>query len=388
MLNILFCKWTSICEDGIEHGFNTLGHRLTIIDRLLDSVDYDTEYAGILSNTLLDRSFDCVFSVNYIPIISRVCNIHKVPYLSWTVDSPCFQLYSKTITNAYNHIFMFDRDQYNQFCNDNPSGIHHFPLGTDVDFWNSINVTEAEHKSYDCDISFIGSLYSEKCRYNQLTDLPDYISGYVNGLVDAQLSVFGYNFIADSLTDDFIKEFKSYVKWLPLGEDYNENDRKIIADTYIGYKCTEQDRIRTLNSLTNNYNVDLYTLSDTSMLPKIHNKGPADSISMMPKIIKSSKINLNFTNKPISSGLPLRIFDIMGCGGFLISNYQPEISELFEIDKDIVVYESIDDLIQKVDYYLHHEDKRMAIAKSGYNKVKTYFSYANRLKEMLDIALS
>jgi spore maturation protein CgeB len=131
--------------------------------------------------------------------------------------------------------------------------------------------------------------------------------------------------------------------------------------------------------------MDLWTLSDTKKLPKIHNRGGADSNKMMPQIIKCSKINLNLTNRPIKSGLPLRIFDLLACGGFVISNYQPEIPELFVPDEDIVLYDSIPDLLAKIEYYLAHEDERKAIARSGYEKVKKFHSYDERLKLMFEV---
>ena len=386
-MNIVFCKWTSICETGVDHGLTALGHHIIRITRLLDSVDYDMEYANLLSDTLTQNEVDCVFSVNFIPIIARVCKIHKTPYICWIVDSPCFQLYSETIIYPTNHIFIFDRDLYNKFLPLNPEGIYHYSLASDMKTWDNVHVTEADHRAYDCDISFVGSLYSEKTRYNSIAgSLPDYLQGYVSGIIDAQCNVFGYNLIRDSLTPAFVEEFKRYAKWIPLGDDYVEDDLGIVADTYIGYKCTEQDRIRTLNALAEHFSVDLYTQSDTACLKNVHVKGPADSERMMPQIMKCSKINLNLTNKPISSGLPLRCFDIMGCGGFMISNYQPEIPELFELDREVVVYTSIPELIDKVSYYLAHEEERIAIARRGYEKVKQYHSYEVKLNHILETA--
>lgn len=384
-MNIVFCKWTSICETGVDHGLAALGHHIIRITRLLDSVDYDMDYAGLLSDTLTQNEVDCVFSINFIPIIARVCKIHKTPYICWIVDSPCFQLYSETIVYPTNHIFIFDRDLYEKFRPMNPDGIYHYSLASDMETWDSVHVTEAERRAYECDISFVGSLYSEKTRYNSIADsLPDYLQGYVSGIIDAQCSLFGYNLIRESLTPEFVKEFKKYAGWVPLGDDYVEDDLGIVADTYIGYKCTEQDRIRTLNALAEHFSVDLYTQSDTTCLKNVHVKGPADSERMMPQIMKCSKINLNLTNKPISSGLPLRCFDIMGCGGFMLSNYQPEIPELFEPDYEVVVYESIPDLIDKAAYYLSHEEERMAIARRGYEKVKAFHSYEVKLKHILE----
>ena len=385
--NILFCKWTSICETGIDHGFQQLEHHIDYMTRLFENVDYDNGYLEELVATLQRKKYDCVFSVNFIPIISRVCNVFKIPYICWTVDNPCFQLYSETIKNPWNRIFMFDRSQYEKFHPQNPDCIFYMPLACDYEAWNSIKLTDEDHANYDCDISFIGSTYEEKCKYNTLETIPDYIRGYVDGIIQAQLNVYGYNFIEDSLTDEFCRDFKKVASWYPLAEDYTEDTKAIIADTYIGYKCTEQERLLTLNNISKHFNLDLYTLSDVSKLPYVHNRGGADSIRMMPKIFKCSKINLNMTNRPIRTGLPLRIFDIMGSGGFLLSNYQAEIPELFEIGKDLAVYESQEDLLNKIAYYLEHDDVRREIAKNGQEKVKRQYSYKTRLQKILELGL-
>jgi len=90
------------------------------------------------------------------------------------------------------------------------------------------------------------------------------------------------------------------------------------------------------------------------------------------------------TNKAMRSGIPLRIFDIMGCGGFLISNYQPEILDYFVPGEDIVLYDSIPDLLEKIGYYLEHDEERDIIARNGYEKVKTFHNYNQRLSIILE----
>lgn len=386
-MKILFCRWNSICETGITNAIKRLGYNLITFDKTPLSSDYDTDYLHELADIIKGApDIDCVFSVNFQPIIARGCKVFKIPYLSWTVDCPSFMLYSDTISLPTNRIFLLDRMQTEKFLPFNPDNIFHMPLGCDIPTWDSIRVTPEEHKMYDCDISFVGSLYSEKCKYNFIEkDLPDYVRGYADGLINAQLNVYGYNFIEDSLTDEFAMEFKKHAGWYSLGEDYTEDVKGIIADTYIGYKCTEQERIRTLTAISECFDMDLWTLSDTSMIPDIHNRGGADSSNMMPQIIKCSKINLNMTNRPIKTGLPLRIFDLMGAGGFVISNYQAEIPEHFIPDEDIVLYDSIPDLLDKIDYYLKHDDERRQIAKNGHDKVKEFHSYDVKLKEMLQI---
>ena len=230
-------------------------------------------------------------------------------------------------------------------------------------------------------------MYSERCVYNEIADqLPPYMRGYTDALVQAQMSVYGYNFLEDVITEEWAQEFKKYVPWKPLASDYWEDTVGIVADTYIGQKCTEQERISTFNEIGKHFDMDLWTLSDTSSIMNVNVRGGADTYFMMPKIIKCSKINLNLTNRPIKTGLPLRIFDIMGCGGFLISNYQAEIPLYFEPDRDIVLYGSREELLDKIEYYLCHDDERREIAQNGFEKVKNNFSYEKRLQIMFQMA--
>lgn len=398
-MKIIFCRWGSICEDGIGNAFARLGYNIITMDRPFESVDYDQGYLTALADLLQAHSdTSCVFTVNFQPIVARCCKVFRKPYISWTVDCPSFQLYSDTVKLPTNRIFVLDRMQWEKFSPVNPACIFHLPMGADVPTWNQVKVTAEDHKNYDCDVSFVGSLYSEKTRYNSIEkDLPERMRGFVDGLINAQLNVYGYNFLEDSITEEWAQEFKRYADWMPLAEDYTEDVKAIVADTYLGYKCTEQERIRTFNAIGSylkklndtqhtSYRFDLWTLSDTKCLQNVNCRGGADSNRMMPQIIKCSKINLNLTNRPIKTGLPLRIFDLMACGGFVLSNYQAEIPDIFIPDEDIVLYDSIPDMLGKIEYYLAHDEERETIAKNGYEKVKAYHSYDERIKMMMEIS--
>lgn len=145
-------------------------------------------------------------------------------------------------------------------------------------------------------------------------------------------------------------------------------------------------RLRYLKALSEHFNVDLYTGSDTYSMPLIHNRGFAKTNTEMPIIFHQSKINLNLTAKSIRSGLSLRIFDVLGCEGFLITNYQAELPEHFNIGEDLEAYTSLDDLMGKCEYYLSHDKERQEIAHNGFEKVKKYHTYDIRLTQMLEIA--
>lgn len=390
-MNLLFYRYGSICEPDIIDSFRYLGFTVDEDTREIYNKELQpSECIKGLSALLRQKKYSFVFSINFFPSVSDVCNILGIPYICLIVDSPVLELFSTSLANKCNKVFIFDRRLYEEFLPINPDGIFHIPLATNVrGNWGTCEKAGAKDKKrFASDISFIGSLYTEKCAYNN-TKLPAKYKGYVDGLVEAQLRIYGYNFIEDCLTDDLVDEFiKARPELANFPESMNVNVRAVIAQHFISVKTAEQERIRFLRALSDKYRVDIYTGSDTSMMPNIHNKGFAKTLTEMPIIFNQSKINLNLTAKSIRSGLSLRVFDVLGCGGFLITNYQEELPEHFNIGEDIEAYYSLDDLMDKCEYYLSHEKDRLEIAHNGFEKVKKYHTYDTRLTQMLEIAFN
>ena len=83
----------------------------------------------------------------------------------------------------------------------------------------------------------------------------------------------------------------------------------------------------------------------------------------MPLVFHESRINLNITMRPIATGLSLRLFDVCGCGGFLLTNWQEELPELYEPGVEAEYFGSKEELLDKAGYYLEHDEERAEIAR-------------------------
>uniref|UniRef100_UPI00402ACFD4 CgeB family protein n=1 Tax=[Lactobacillus] rogosae TaxID=706562 RepID=UPI00402ACFD4 len=388
-MNILFYRYGSICEPDIIASFKHLGFNITEDTReVYNKQLLPSDCIKGLNELLKQDTYSFIFSINFFPSVSDVCNIWGIPYLCLIVDSPVLELFSTSLANPCNKVFLFDRQLYNDFHHINPDGIFHIPLATNVrdNYATATMASAADRARFSSDISFIGSLYSEKCLYNQIT-LPEKMRGYVDGLIEAQLLVYGYNFIEECVTPELIEAFcKVRPELINFPDSMKVNTKAVIAQHIISVKVAEQERLRYLKALSEHFNVDLYTGSDTYSMPLIHNRGFAKTNTEMPIIFHQSKINLNLTAKSIRSGLSLRIFDVLGCEGFLITNYQAELPEHFNIGEDLEAYTSLDDLMGKCEYYLSHDKERREIAHNGFEKVKKYHTYDIRLTQMLEIA--
>jgi spore maturation protein CgeB len=105
----------------------------------------------------------------------------------------------------------------------------------------------------------------------------------------------------------------------------------------------------------------------------------------MEKVFKGSRINLNLTLRNIRSGIPLRVWDILGCGGFCLTNFQAEFLDLFQNGRELVWFESLYDLQRKADYYLSHEDERLEVAARGLECARRLHGYDARTGKILEV---
>ncbi len=342
----------------------------------------------LLSKYLMDHPCDFVFSINFFPYVSEVCNIFHIKYLCWIVDSPVMELYTSAIENDCNRIFIFDRALCMEIEPYNPGHIFHLPLGAAVGSKDELfkKTSDTTKRKFTHDIAFVGSLYTEKCPYDKLKkSAPATLRGYLDGIMAAQEKVYGYYFIEDLLSDETVSQFiDHFPTFYKQPGDTHLTDKRTLSQLYIGNKISANERVHTFRRLAEQYEVSIYTASDTSAMPKgLHNMGLAKTLTEMPVIFREAGINLNITSKIIRTGLPLRIFDILSCGGFLITNYQEEIPELFTPGEDLIMYSSVEELIELCRYFLSHKNEAREIAEHGYDTLRSNYTYDMQMEKML-----
>lgn len=98
----------------------------------------------------------------------------------------------------------------------------------------------------------------------------------------------------------------------------------------------------------------------------------------------NSKIVLNHTADHIKS-LNMRLFEGVGCGSLVLSDYVPKMEEIFTDGKHLVLFENHQDLLEKADYYLNHLEEAQIIASAGYRHLLSHHTYENRAHELLNI---
>ena len=101
----------------------------------------------------------------------------------------------------------------------------------------------------------------------------------------------------------------------------------------------------------------------------------------MNEIYNRSKIVLNFANV---KELNFRVFEALGSGAFVLNEYSKETLDIFENNIDLATFFDLNDLSEKIQFYLEHDKERETIALSGHNKVKQSHTLDTRIKDILE----
>ncbi|MFH0855104.1 MAG: glycosyltransferase [Candidatus Omnitrophota bacterium] len=81
----------------------------------------------------------------------------------------------------------------------------------------------------------------------------------------------------------------------------------------------------------------------------------------------------------------MTLYEATGSGALLIADNKDNINDLFEVGKEIAVYNNPQECLELIKYYLSHEEERAAIALAGQKRTLKEHTYGRRMKELLGI---
>lgn len=375
-MKVLFWQWNAFMQKGIEKAFEKINIAYEVFYYQPKDWENDAEFERKLLGALESSGSDVLFSVNYAPIASCVCQKKGVKYVSWVYDSPVHIRDISSFANECNRIYFFDRGQCESYEKQGYTNVFHMPLAVDESVWN---LSEVVSEKYKCDVAFVGQLYESDFNY-LMGPVSQYYRGRMDGIVCAQGQIYGAYLLDELITDELMQELNEFYVKASKGKFR-------VTKAEMEYACakevTGRERKLALSLLASRYKLNLYSKDKLNGVP-VRACGYVDYYTQMPMAFAGAKINLNISLKTIRTGIPLRVLDVLSCGGFLITNYQEELFEYFEPGEDLVVYEDVKDLVYKVDYYLRHDGERERIAANGRKKVRELFAFEERIGRIFD----
>lgn len=237
------------------------------------------------------------------------------------------------------------------------------------------------------DISFVGSLYENNLYDEHLHQIPVQMQNYFNSIFEeAAFCWDGKNRIYGKTTREILDYIKLVSPDFQIFNRLDIDDVQMFEIMFLVRKIANIERIAILNILSEEYDVTLYTtsMSEKDKLGKTKVRPPVLPGKDATVVYAGSKINLNISLKGIEGGTPQRIIDVLGAGGFMLTNYCGETADLFQEDKELVMFRTPEELVEKIDYYLSHDEERKKIAKAGQEKVLRSFTYEKKFRQLME----
>jgi spore maturation protein CgeB len=370
--SILFLFGEYYCEAESIRGFRSMGHRVATLDYRNSRGRIDA-----FQDALLSERPDMVFSVNGLGldregVMADILARLRIPLVLWFVDSPEFILYGDALpSRELTSIFLWDRS-YLPFVEGLGYRASWLPLAAD----ESLTAAACRDERYRASLSFVG-----------------------NSLAGGFLSRLGTRFPRSAALAELAERAMEAVLLEPRGGQLDALDRVLerVGELPPGSDERLFFRAYVLHSSTTLYRIDLLR----RILPlKPGFFGDPDGWRMLfgqeitvhpdvnyfaetPRVYASSDISFNATSLQMPSGVNQRVFDVPLCGGFLLTDQQHDLFELFG-EGEVATYQGSEDVAERARFYLERPGLRGKIARKARERVLKEHTYRHRMGRVVE----
>lgn len=336
-----------------------------------------------------NHKIEILLSIHFIMCAELAAFQMGIRYIAMLWDAPYTGIYNPLGRMGNVWVSTFDKLDRVKLIEGGVKHVLYQPLAVnpgEMMEWNR-EIKDTLQGNYFHDISMIGGLYEKNLYDEHLEQIPDVLQSYFNSIFEeAAFKWDGINRVYGKTGSEILQYIQRVNPEFHIPNVQDIDDMRIFESYYLIRKIANIERISILNLLAESYDVTFYTNSNMAR-EKLVNVGLGPPVlygKATSMIYAGSKINLNISLKGIEGGTPQRIMDVMGAGGFVLTSYCAETAELFEEDREIVMFRTPEELLEKVDYYLAHDREREQIARAGHDKVIRCYTYERKMKQLLD----
>ncbi|MCM1154691.1 MAG: glycosyltransferase [Roseburia sp.] len=385
-MRILFVGSKKQQIPNIMFALDRMGHEVAFYPTPMEELSGDEAEARRIQTFWKNMRIDFVISNAFSSVMAQLTHELNMKYAVYGMDSPYYATYLPIFPRYDNcYLFYFDRREYQMLKERGYQNVYYLPLAADVISAQDISVTDEELKACTCDVSFVGGLYGNN-QYDQYIErFPQEMQQIFSQIIEKSAFRWdGEDRVTPFLEPDLLRLIRKICPEL-YEADYDMPEEYYIKSFFLDRKITHVERTLLVKLLAERYDFRLYTWAHEKVPEGVRYFPPISSLTESSKVYYAGKINLNVTLRSIESGVPLRIFEIMSVGGFVLSNWQEGIEELFEEGKEIVTFKSPEEMLEKAEYYLAHDKERIRIGIGGYQKVKNCYTFEHQLEKIISI---
>jgi len=328
-----------------------------------------------------------VAAINYTIGLVEACEALKCPLVCWEIDPATDRVQAPQASSASMYAFTFRKRNVAEFRRAGFVNVDHLPLATNTQHRTRAPLSDEDRERYGAPVSFVGSSMRREAEVLQTQFWAlygEFVGGSVEDLAAGKLRLErvlkeqGQDVSTYALPEAFGEEFSAFVEWC-RAEGMAEAPVRLIAE-----RLASEKRLSYLAAL-GEFAVHAWGDSGLRQI-EAHGgiyRGFAGHRQALPKIYASSSINVDINRIYQPDIVTMRVFDVLACGGFVLAEYSDDLAELFDIGTEIEAFRTLDELKQKVAFFLANADTAKEIAEQGYRRVQRDHTIAKRVETML-----
>jgi len=353
------------------NGFISLGHRVVI----LDLRGKEGEEVPLFREAILRERPDLVFSVNMRGldrqgVVAGMLERLGIPLALWFVDSPEFILYGEAMPPPGScHVFMWDRS-YIPAVAARGYRVDYLPLAADTALAGAATVQDR----FRSPLSFVGNSLVSGFLARLAVKFPPSAAAdaFVGPAIDRIIAHRGDQM---RVLDELIAAAAPFL---------TDGDARLFFRAFLLHGATSAYRTRILERLLP---LGLTFFGDpdgwrTVFGPGIRAFPDVNYFRETPAVYASAEITINATSLQMPHTVNQRVFDVPLCGGFLLTDRQEALFELFGAD-EVAVYDGVDEVAEQAALYLQRPDMRGSIMEKARRRVLGEHTYGHRMGKVV-----
>lgn len=332
--------------------------------------DLTRDDIAALFQTIGEFKPDFILTSNYAGmdnagLFANFFNDAKLPYVSWFTDTPRMILFNRTMyVSDYAVAATWERAYEPHLRRLGFEHVHYMPLATDPLVFRG-----TPGDTHDRDLAFVGN--------SMLVQLGEALekhlhAPHVTAAVEQAIR-------AGRATRAAYAEGVADIIGRNLYDSLDETGQRN-AELLLNYEVTSHERIELARALAPE---GLEVRGDETWAKVIDRHGPGvHYFDQLPAFYQSTAINVNQTSLQMRDAVNQRVFDCPVAGGFLITDNQPDLHEHFDVERDVVTYDSLPELVDKVRYYRQHPEERKTITNHARERILANHTHVHRLQAL------
>jgi spore maturation protein CgeB len=378
--------------DDLADGLRGHGHAVFTLDTSRLSVEELTLTVRVTQPVL-------VAAVNHTEGLAEFCEAEGVPLLCWEVDPALQRLANVTSPPLHARIFTYRRGHVADFERAGFPAVTFLPLATNPARRMPPALTAEEIPRFAVPVAFVGASLVDRIASLRADFARAFVAFAGEGggvaVADGALRILD-DVLARQRADLDHYMIPTLLDQLAPGlREHGKRPGAYDAEQIAGELAAGEKRLALIGALArglaegdaaDSEQPQVHVWGDPgwrAAAANVNVRGVAGHFVELNKIYGSARINLDIGRLYQMDVVTMRVFDVLACGGFLLTERSPELSELFEPGHDLEVFTGAEELIDKTRHYLAHPELAARIAAQGRATVLSRHTVDLRLELML-----